>query len=166
MSRIAVRSFVVVVLIAVAASAVRPGSDPITRWRRWLRSEKAKPVPKAVVEGDLIHEFGTMLQKAQGEWRWLVRNEGETELELWMESSSYAFSRRLKGGRKVLVKPGDSTEIDLEWKTGSAIGNIKKVMSIGTNDPKLGSFVLGVHGRIEPPAIPPQAEATTKSGPA
>jgi hypothetical protein len=64
------------------------------------------------------------------------------------------------------VKPGGSIDVALEWRTGKVVGDFNKGMAIGTNDPKLPSFVVGVHGRIEPPAIPPQAEATTKSRPA
>jgi hypothetical protein len=56
--------------------------------------------------------------------------------------------------------------IELEWRTGQIVGDFKKGMAIGTNDPRLERFTLLVHGRIDPPAIPSQAEAATESGPA
>src|SRR4051812_1387203 len=44
--------------------------------------------PKAVVEGDLRYEFGTLPQQTTGKHTWVVRNEGKSDLELVMNSST------------------------------------------------------------------------------
>ena len=80
--------------------------------------------PHAAVEvpGPLIYEFGTMPQLSTGTHTWEFKNLGDADLELWFESSTCSCTvAKLKNGDakkpKLVVKPNESTTIDLEWQT-------------------------------------------------
>jgi hypothetical protein len=107
--------------------------------------------PKAVVEGEPTFAFGTMPQRAVGKHAWVVRNKGETDLEIAMLSSTCSCTlAKFKDGKKAIVKPGDSTEIELEFETRENNGAYEKGATIGTNDPELPSFDLHVRGMVYP----------------
>jgi hypothetical protein len=73
---------------------------------------------------------------------------------------------KFKDGKKAIVKPGDKTDIELEWKTNNAVGDYAKGATIGTNDPDRPEFKLGVHGIVHEPIIvmPPLTENTLQVG--
>ena len=107
--------------------------------------------PKAVVEGDRYFDFGTMPQQVVGKHNWVVRNEGQGVLELWMISSTCSCTlAKFKDGEKAYVKPGETTEITLEFETRSNNGTYEKGAEIGSNDPKLPQFPLHVRGKVYP----------------
>jgi hypothetical protein len=54
---------------------------------------------------------------------------------------------------KEIVKPGESTEIEVEWKTKDAVGEFKKNVTIATNDPDRPEFLLNVHGQVHSPVV-------------
>jgi hypothetical protein len=146
---------VVVVALTVAGTFIGPLlSSTVAKSPLTVAPAVTGPAPKAEVIGELTHEFGEMPQESTGTKSWTVKNVGEGDLELWMESSTCMCTlAKLKGGKKAIVKPGESTEIDLEWKTNHVNGDFKKGATIGTNDPNMGSFPLFVHGKINPPII-------------
>jgi len=109
------------------------------------------PQPKAVVEGDRTYEFGTMPQQSTGKHPFVVKNGGRGDLELTMISSTCSCTlAKFKDGKKAVVKPGESTEIVLEFETRENNGDYSKGAKIGTNDPDLPEFSLGVHGTVYP----------------
>lgn len=106
---------------------------------------------KAVVEGEHTYHFGTMAQRATGKHLWVVRNEGKDDLILWMLSSTCSCTlAKFKNGEKAVVKPGESTEIALEFETRENNGVYEKGAEIGTNDPDLPQFSLHVKGQVFP----------------
>ena len=117
-------------------------------------STKPGPKPKAVLVGDHVFEFGTLPQRTTGKHSWPVKNEGEGDLEIWMISSTCSCTlAKFKDGKKAVVKPGETTEIDLEYETRENNGEYAKGAEIGTNDPSLPSFSLGVKGKVFPPVV-------------
>ena len=56
-------------------------------------------------------------------------------------------------GSQEVVKPGESTEIEVEWKTKDAVGEFSKGVTIGTNDPNRPEFKLNVHGFVHSPVV-------------
>jgi len=107
--------------------------------------------PKAVVEGERVFEFGTLAQHAVGKHAWVVKNEGQGVLELWMISSTCSCTlAKFKNGERAYVKPGESTEITLEYETRVNNGDYEKGADIGSNDPDLPRFPLHVHGKVYP----------------
>ena len=97
------------------------------------------PHPKVEVPEPLIHEFGTMSQLSTGTHTWEFKNVGDADLELWFESSTCSCTvAKLKNGdekKTLVVKPKESTTIDLEWQTKTFHDDYTKGATIGTNDP-------------------------------
>ncbi|MBV8312905.1 MAG: DUF1573 domain-containing protein, partial [Planctomycetaceae bacterium] len=87
--------------------------------------------------------------------KWKVKNTGEGDLEIWLLGSTCTCTiPKLKGeGSREIIKPGESTEIELEWKTKDAVGEFSKGATIGTNDPSRPEFILGVHGVVNAPIV-------------
>jgi hypothetical protein len=154
MLRWIILSVVVVVLAATATVIVQSGAYTSPSWDLPARSAKSGPLPRAEVEGPLTHEFGMMSVQKTGTHNWKVTNRGEGDLELFMISSTCMCTiAKFKEGAKALVKPGESTEIALEWKTNNAVGDYSKGATIGTNDPSEPEFKLGVHGHVHMPIV-------------
>src|SRR5208337_4623146 len=113
------------------------------------------PQPRVEVEGALTHEFGELSTQKTTTRKWKVKNTGEGDLEIWLLGSTCTCTiPKLKGeGTREVVKPGDATEIELEWKTKDAIGEFSKGATIGTNDPNRPEFMLKVHGMVHSPIV-------------
>jgi len=111
-------------------------------------------VPKAVVDGDPVFDFGTKAQQDTGKHAWVVHNEGKADLDLWMISSTCSCTlAKFKNGEKATVKPGETTEIVLEYETRANNGDYEKGAVIGTNDPLLPKFPLHVKGKVYPAVV-------------
>jgi hypothetical protein len=169
MLRWVILAVVVVALAAAATVVVDYGTSSLpTSWDLPARANRNGPQPKVEVEGPLTHDFGSMAVQKTGKHSWLVKNKGEGELDLWMLGSTCmcTIAKFKKQGEKVVVNPGESTEIDLEWKTNNAVGDYSKGATIGTNDPDRPEFKLGVHGVVHEPVIvvPPLTEGVLSVG--
>jgi Protein of unknown function (DUF1573) len=122
------------------------------------------PAPKVLVSEPLTHEFGMMPQLTTGTHAWEFKNLGDAELELWFESSTCSCTvAKLKTGdgeekKKLVVPPGKSTKIDLEWQTKEFHDDYSKGAVIGTNDPSCPTVSINVHGTVHAPVIvfPPE----------
>jgi hypothetical protein len=157
-----------IVLVVLLVSLSAAGTVAVQLWQSRGSDQPALPrVPvtpkgpqaKAVVDGKLVYEFGTLPQRTTGKHTWIVHNTGEADLELMMLSSTCSCTlAKFKNGTKAVVKPGESTEIDLEYETRENNGEYLKGAEIGTNDPELESFSLRVRGLVFPPVItyPPE----------
>ena len=157
MLRWIVLAAVVVILAGVAAvvSEYAPNADSQPSF---AVDTAAGPKPKVEVPGPLTHEFGSMAQLSEGTHSWEFKNVGDADLELWMESSTCSCTiAKLKSEgeekKKVVVKPKDSTTIDLQWQTKVFHDDYTKGATIGTNDPTRHSVALNVHGKVYPPVI-------------
>jgi len=154
MLRWATLSVIVVVLAAAATFLFQSGSYSTPSWSLPASAAKNGPQPKVDLQGPLTHEFGMMAVQKTGTHNWNVKNTGQVDLELFMVSSTCMCTiAKFKEGAKAVVKPGESTEIALEWKTNNAIGDYSKGATIGTNDPNMPEFKLAVHGIVHSPII-------------
>jgi hypothetical protein len=118
-----------------------------------------KPRPRAVVDGDLTYEFGTLPQRTTSKHTWIVHNTGNADLELSMLSSTCSCTlAKFKDGKTAVVHPGESSPIDLEFETRENNGEYVKGAEIGTNDPELEAFSLRVKGLVFPAVVtyPPE----------
>ena len=160
---------VVVVLAGVAAllSEYAPNADSQPSFEV---DNVAGPKPKVEVPEPLIHEFGSMSQLSEGTHSWEFKNIGEADLELWMESSTCSCTiaklstKEGQEKKKVVVKPKDSTKIDLQWQTKMFHDAYPKGATIGTNDPSRRSITLNVKGKVFPPVIVYPNEMITFNG--
>jgi hypothetical protein len=168
MVRWIVLSVVVVGLTAVATYVVQyiPDSDPEARS---AVNTATGPQPKVAFEEDLVYDFGKMAQRDERAHAWKIKNLGEANLEIWQEGNTSCsctvaeFSGEDKkevgaAKKKVTVKPGESTKINLVWKTKEFQDKYNQSATIGTNDPSRPIFTIGVTGFVHQPvvAIPPQ----------
>lgn len=146
---------VVVVLAAAATLVVQYGTGSSPTWSLPAGGKKEGPQPRVEVEGALIHEFGELSTQKTSTRKWKVKNTGEGDLEIWLLGSTCTCTiPKLKGeGTREIIKPGESTEIELEWKTKDAVGEFSKGATIGTNDPNRPEFMLKVHGMVHSPIV-------------
>ncbi len=146
---------VVVVLAATATLVVQYGTGSNPTWNLPARVKTEGPQPRVEVEGPLTHEFGELSTQKTGTRKWKVKNTGPGNLEIWLGSSTCTCTiPKLKGdGTREVVKPGDSTEVELEWKTKEAIDEFSKGATILTNDTQRPEFMLKVHGMVHPPIV-------------
>jgi hypothetical protein len=116
------------------------------------RAEKGlKPKATITSGGPTTYQFDTMPQNVTGKHVWTVKNQGQGDLVLHMESSTCSCTiAKFKNGEDAVVKPGEETEIALEFETRTNNGDYKKGATIGTNDPDMPTFELAVHGKVFP----------------
>ena len=149
---------IIVVLVAGAtfvslnATIIEPTALPVA-------PAAAGPLPKLEIREPLTHEFGTMPQLTVGEHSWEFKNVGDADLVLWLEGSTCSCTvAKLKNADgiekpKLVVKPRESTKIDVSWETRTFENDYNKWATIGTNDPSHPSVALNVHGKVYPPII-------------
>lgn len=118
------------------------------------------PQPKVVLDQDPIYDFGKMPQHDHGTHTWLVRNEGEVDLDIWLEGKPTCSCTiaKLEGGKKATIKPGVATTIDLDWNTKEFHDDYSQGATFGTNDPRMPTFMLSIKGKVYPAVVifPPQ----------
>jgi hypothetical protein len=123
------------------------------------------PQPKWEISQPLLFEFGVLPQNTKHTHSWAVKNVGEGDLEMWMKSSTCSCTiaklatKEGEETKKVIVKPKDSTTIDLEWETKpGTTPDYGKSATIGTNDLTRPTFTLNVKGKVFPPLVvfPPE----------
>jgi hypothetical protein len=122
------------------------------------------PQPKLEIDGPLLYDFGDMAQMDKGSHSWKIKNVGEGDLEIWMDSSSCKCTiakLRSEDGKskpKAVIKPGESETVDLEWETKTTQGPFLQYATIASNDPNRELFRLDAKGNVQPPVVvfPPE----------
>jgi hypothetical protein len=134
-------------------------------------NESKGPQPKVEIGGPLLYEFGKMSQFRKSSHVWEVKNVGNADLEMWMESSTcsctiakLATPPDSPAKTHVKVKPNETTPIELEWDTKQFQNEYSKGATIGTNDPRRPSFALSVKGVVYPPVMVFPPEMITLNG--
>jgi hypothetical protein len=160
MLRWVIFSVAVIFVAALGTLVVQYETGASTNWYLPAASNRVGPQPKVEVDGALTHEFGAMSTQKEGKHKWIVRNVGEGDLDIWLEGSSCVCTiAKLKPNPenkepvKEVIKPGQSTEIELEWKTKDMLGEFGKYAAIGTNDPNRPQIRLNIHGMVHHPVV-------------
>jgi hypothetical protein len=145
----------VVVLAAAATFVVQYGTGSTPTWNLPAAVKSEGPQPRVEVEGPLTYEFGELSTQKTTTRKWKLKNTGEGNLEIWLGSSTCTCTiPKLKGeGTREIIKPGDSSEVELEWKTRDSVGEFGKGATILTNDPNRQEFMLKVHGLVHAPIV-------------
>lgn len=114
--------------------------------------EQAGASPLAEVDHEPIHKFEPMAQNQEGIHVWKISNSGKSDLELTKGPStcSCTIANFQNDESKFILKPGDSTEIELKWETRQNNGEFKKSASVLTNDPLNPSIEFVVQGIVRP----------------
>lgn len=162
------RWFLIAVLVAGFAMAAIIAPQMISSSNRatddlkfpTITGENAGPLPVATVDHEPTHSFEPMPQNAEGTHVWKISNTGKADLELTKGPStcSCTIANFKNEESKYVLKPGESTEIELKWETRSNNGEFKKSASVLTNDPYKPSIDFVVQGVVRPAVmvLPPE----------
>jgi len=120
-------------------------------------AQKKGPHPKLVVDDELTYNFGTKPQRTTFAKDWVIRNEGDADLELRLEappcSCTVAGFQNEKGvptGSTKVVSPKSQTTIHFTWETRDNNGPYNKPATILTNDPERPEVRFAADGRVYP----------------
>ncbi|MFM7160475.1 MAG: DUF1573 domain-containing protein, partial [Planctomycetaceae bacterium] len=105
------------------------------------------PYPKAVFT-ETEHFFGSMEVGQEDAHEFLIKNEGEAELEIAKGSTTCQCTISEVGNNK--IPPGGTATITLRWKPTQQTQNFEKGAEILTNDPVNPVFQLKILGAVVP----------------
>lgn len=105
-----------------------------------------RPEPRAEVVGGTIYDFGTMQQGSSKSHTFLFRNIGNAPLELKVGTTSCRCT--LGSLADSSLKPGEETEVTLEWKATGVLDKFGQTATIVTNDPQHHEILLSVKGTV------------------
>lgn len=105
-----------------------------------------EPMPKAVVVGDAIFEFGKMNVDAIEKHTFLIRNEGDAPLQL--EEAGTTCKCTLSTLAKKMIPPGETVEVELEWHPIAYAESFMQTATLRTNDPRKPELELRIHGAV------------------
>ena len=124
---------------------------------------KSKGPPPAWVASARIHNFGMMDQQESDTNVFEIRNAGEGDLRLQLLDSTCGCTvvrlgdivwDKVKNPETpttvVVVKPDETVELEMTWKTELRTGEFKTVTTLQTNDPKQQRADFTVEGVIVP----------------
>jgi hypothetical protein len=102
--------------------------------------------PKLEVVGGEEYNFGVMEPGAQATHKFVIRNVGESPLELGVIGSTC----KCTVGKldNPLVQPGGETEVVMTWTAKSNIEEFGQSATMRSNDPNRSEFSLKVIGRV------------------
>jgi len=102
--------------------------------------------PKAEIINGTLHDFGTMQRRSKKSHTFVVRNIGQSVLDLKVEGSTCKCT--IGTLSKEQLKPGEETGITLEWKTETSGTEFGQTAEIRTNDPRQPLIKLTVKGVV------------------
>jgi hypothetical protein len=114
------------------------------------------PSAKFVLVEPATFEFGTMSQLSSGKHTWEIKNAGAADLALTLGGTTCSCTvAKLDGVEKptLVVKPSESTKIDVEWQTKVFHDDYSQGVTLKTNDPSRPSVSIKVHGMVYPPVV-------------
>ena len=118
---------------------------------------KSNPQPEVEITGPLVYNFGKMPQMQTDSHAWEVKNVGDVDLVLWVESTTsdctigkLSTERDTAGieAKRARLKPRETTRIQVQWRTKNFLNQYSKACVIGTNDPARPIFGLVVKGLV------------------
>jgi hypothetical protein len=112
----------------------------------------AGPQPKAEVEGALIYKFGIAPQQTRLERDWVIKNSGQSELEIRIGPPACSCTIAKFAGDKdtTTIKPDETATIHLSFDTRDYNGPYHKAATVLTNDPERQSIEFAADGEVRP----------------
>ena len=109
-------------------------------------AKKYESAAQPVLNVERLYNFGVLQNGEVGKHQFVLKNTGTADLTVSVEETSCKCTAADLG--KGTVKPGDSTVIDVSWKTADYIGEYVQKVLIRTNDPDMMMVELEVRGKI------------------
>jgi hypothetical protein len=126
--------------VLTIASNVREDFSLLTEEERLISPKISVPVQ--------VFNFDTITTKQKASYEFLVKNEGERELEIRAVKPTCGCTAALPMKKSVL--PGDSTYVKVEFNPEGYVGVNKKGVTLITNDPQNYKQFLWVTGYVKP----------------
>jgi uncharacterized cupredoxin-like copper-binding protein len=162
---------IMVVLIAGTAAGIATSRLEFTRGERFLVSlENAAPVsqsegsaiasgaaPRVVVLNGETFDFGQMMRWGTLSHKFVFANQGDAALTLTKGASSCKCTIANFEGDEVVLQPGETASIELEWTAKTNASTFHQTAEIRTTDPGREIVQLVINGyvmeslRTEPP---------------
>lgn len=124
---------------------------------RYPVAEAQGPQPKAVVDGDLTYHFGSKAQQVTFDKAWVIRNEGDADLQLRLEAppcsctvAGFQTENGVPTGTAKVIPPKGETKIHFTWQTRENNGKYLKSATILTNDPERPRLEFTAEGEVSP----------------
>lgn len=109
------------------------------------------PHPKVVVD-EKEYNFGVMSPKSKGSHVFVIKNEGEADLEVMARKEdttcSCTFGELSNEGK---IPPGQSVEVTLNWEIKVPDGEFRHRAVVRTNDPNYKEVEFVVMGEVQAP---------------
>ena len=118
------------------------------------------PIGKLLIDGEPRFNFGNTSVHTSGKHAFSLKNVGEGNLKIKPGTTScqctvVEFDPTLQGENvkgEIVLKPGESTEINVGWTPKSA-GKFSQQVTIQTNDPVQPEVVFAITGNAYPPLV-------------
>ena len=103
-------------------------------------------VKRPILEVDRLYNFGVLQNGEVGKHQFVLKNNGQADLTVEVSETSCKCTAANLGSN--VVKPGDSTTIDVTWQTADYLGEYTQKVLLQTNDPDMMMVELEVRGKI------------------
>ncbi len=103
-------------------------------------------VPKLTIQDSELYNFGAMNRHEIKRHTFVIGNEGEGMLEIWLLDTSCRCT--LSKVKKRLIPPGETSEVEMEWMTNDYSDTFSQHATLGTNDPTRPKFDLRIRGKV------------------
>ncbi|MFT5916760.1 MAG: hypothetical protein ACI81T_003270 [Bacteroidia bacterium] len=107
--------------------------------------EKDAPRPKLVFEQDR-HDYGKIQQNDKSTAKFVFTNEGNADLLIRKVKASCGCTAVV--AEKSILKPNESTYLEVTFSSGTRKGNQKKSITVITNDPNNDEQILWIEAEI------------------
>jgi hypothetical protein len=114
----------------------------------WTPEQMAN-APVAVVD-EAEANFGKMKQGEKFEHTFVLTNDGKSNLHIRKIKASCGCTAVQP--EKMLVGPGESIDLKMEFNSAGKRGNQNKSITVTTNDPKRATLILRIKGEVEVPS--------------
>ncbi|OJJ14287.1 hypothetical protein BKI52_43160 [marine bacterium AO1-C] len=96
----------------------------------------------------ITHNFGNVKQQSRVSTTFKITNHGKKMLHIRKSKASCGCTATRP--KKMQLKPGESTTIDVTYSSGTSKGSINKSVTVITNDPVKPKTVLSIRANVQP----------------
>lgn len=121
-----------------------------------IDSASVKKVGKIEVVNGTELDFGLMMAGTKRSHKFIFKNVGQADAKIWFLKSTCKCT--IGKFENAVLKPGEETEVELEWKAESQFDEFAQSATIGTDCPNQEEIKLMIQGRLgqafvfDPPA--------------
>ncbi|HEX7421390.1 MAG TPA: DUF1573 domain-containing protein [Thermoanaerobaculia bacterium] len=139
---------IVVIAIALLVSVFSAfGQEPAKKSDANAATAKSADKAPRVSVVEPVKDFGTIPRGDKLDWSFLVKNTGDTDLQIIAARPSCGCT--VADFDKV-IKPGQTGKVTAHVDTSNFAGPIAKMVTIDTNDPSTPSTQLTIHAVVKP----------------